>query len=315
MTIIEDVLYIQPCINEIHGIRKQENNVGRIEKIKTVSKQECSSKNKKKDDDSCTYNKHLEYLDYTFVEKKCDRVQPIDFWTNVRTNISNFSDTYSTTIYIMVSHHNRMHDQILKNINNVAYENACVIEIILSKGFINCRLLPDTIVNLDDETNTGILHAFEDFDFNSGSVTIILVRDGNALHDSPLDATGLLDTCLTPFGMYQSQECGKAISKNIKTDTLKIRFITSYLNRSQHTALWIASQINDFTQCTRLQSLKIKFDNDAICRLNRKTNWDNNNNIFSRILPISVIKRNAMMTLIPDDDFKKWVDTNQCMSY
>ena len=74
---------------------------------------------------------------------------------------------------------------------------------------------------------------------------IYWVRHGNSLHNEPIGIK-TIDSTLTPLGIYQARQAGKAIASDIsrqeRTD-LNIIYVASHMNRTQHTCLTIREMV------------------------------------------------------------------------
>ena len=77
-------------------------------------------------------------------------------------------------------------------------------------------------------------------------INIYLVRHGNSLHNKPLNIKDgrQLDSCLTPLGIFQAEQTGLKIKKDIQNNSIILPLV-SFLRRTQHTCLSILQQISN----------------------------------------------------------------------
>ena len=312
MSIVEDAIYIQSCINECSGtIQKTleiarrtinqggENSVGRYDTHynKTVLSDECMSNTYPSLDNDrknrCDHQKQLQYLPTLY---KCEEITITNLWTDIVTNMESINGMEH--IYIMVSHHRRMRKHLLPTKKH--YSNTCVIEI-LCGDMISAKMIhtgfPDP-----EKTNYKYIQQDDTIDIDpliigvlnkacKKNVRILLVRHGNALHNGPLRLKNVLDTCLTPLGELQAKLCGFAISAYLKKSTKphKIHFIASELNRAQHTALHIAQIIGIGQKLPKLTTFLNMLSTNAAGRIEKRRDG---------IQPILELLENQIKTLL-----------------
>jgi hypothetical protein len=102
---------------------------------------------------------------------------------------------------------------------------------------------------------------------NTKSLSIYIIRHGNAFHNNPFSIKGdkqlTLDSMLTPYGMFQATELGEQIKKDIdiivnkSNSKLKIYLWCSFLMRTQMTGLCVIKQLtNSFALSYNVSNMK-----------------------------------------------------------
>ena len=237
----------------------------------------------------CTYGNKLAFINDK--PQKCDSKL---FWQSIIKFI-NSNKTIKTQKFFFITHHNRLKKTIFQTIldtssgNKRHFANCCCIKIYHDGKQWKIKMIfqgfPDKDINYFGEKNKetnfgintiGILHdKFKEFqnlfhEINNKKATLLIVRHGNAFHNSPLKTTGkgflgtlkniltrTTDSCLTPLGIYQARQLGILLKKKdeiFKKHTEYI-FSASYMNRAQHTMLEIMHGANEKYFATNYKKL------------------------------------------------------------
>jgi hypothetical protein len=317
MLSIVDKVFVQPCLNERQGFfsMSPENLEGRVgpDGQNTVGVK-CSSKDVTKYNQNpivnagmlyeCNYDQRLSYWDYPKeFYSKCDKVPVAQMWGNITQNIiKTMSETKvdDTTIqlFVMVVHHNRLKHNILNlsaNSTIDGFANGSVVMVsnrdenqVVFGGFpdkATYKYANETNFNFESDLSTETLAAIDMFTqscHNLGHFQLCIIRHGNALHNHPLNIRnfikqGPLDSCLTELGIAQSRVVGNVLETFNSGDDVVLHLVSSYLNRSQHTAITIANEMfqlttNDgefHTKNPQLSYLEKKFNMDSSDKIKR----------------------------------------------
>lgn len=101
--------------------------------------------------------------------------------------------------------------------------------------------------------------------------SIYLIRHGNSLHNKPVNRK-TLDSVLTPSGMFQAHKVGKILKEKINFENNELIIGTSFLSRSQLTALEILDVMGKIGENLK-SDLKI-LRNSALKKFERETAVD-----------------------------------------
>ena len=299
--------------------RLYKKSKGKISLIDKWNRNYNSKVIKDNDDLLATYGKRLVFLGDTIKSS----ISMQEFWIKtvqqikIQKSIIEERSNDANKNFFFVTHHNRLKKTIFKDIldkkdkhhfanctcvrifstfNNIN-ERRWNFEIIFSgfpdkkeyNYFKSGKWRPNTkgIKFIELTKITTILDTIYDDKSDDNTVSIYIIRHGNAFHNLPLKLTGkgssqikklpnrLTDSCLTPLGIFQATRLKRFLIRkkylsppNIKNFNI---FSASILNRGQHTLLSLIG----FKQYKNLLSLKNIFNKMAIFRLKRKLETDN----------------------------------------
>jgi len=278
----ENVIFVMPCLNEIQQFgglseaigSETENREGLINDSCTdVSEINCSSKDVcNRNNTPCYKDGLLTYLPYFDKNCKanCDDYTDGNFWNECIAHLNEICGEDKCNV-IMVTHHNRMRKKILKfkdagegkNTKTPAYANCCCIKFkggsietpkLVFKGYPD-KYKEYSYLGINNEKSGGEKDELKITEKNivkldlrqlNKNITLYVIRHGNSMHNQPVKSvlnSSKLDSTLTPLGIYQATQLGKKIKEDIGKEEDRIVLVSSYLQRTQHTALTIINEI------------------------------------------------------------------------
>jgi len=282
--------------------------------LKSSNKNFIYNNNNNINNNFCSFNNCLEYWPHNdsipywpFKNDKSRNVDSSELWNLLYKFIEEFSCKDKINNIFIVSHHHKIREKIFQVNDNIGFANCCCIKL---SNFNNNDLDINNYSNINYEWDGSIFfEGFPDKDkynylkngfkinnfannwnviynilsnLNNKCINLFIIRHGNSMHNNPIN-TKMLDSTLTPFGIWQGIILGKYINKYIINNysKFKINFVlgSSYLLRAQHTILEIINNIIDLNRYNRLSYLKKFNDFFSIFRLisSKKVNLIGNN--------------------------------------
>ena len=114
-------------------------------------------------------------------------------------------------------------------------------------GDINKYCTENNINDIDIKLiDTGIRNGLKNVELiNKNKIVFYVIRNANAMHDKPINASrNILDSVLTPLGMFQSKILASNLKKMYKDDFKNDTILcSSFLSRSQLTGMIIIKEI------------------------------------------------------------------------
>ena len=231
----------------------------------------------------CTWNNILQYGDYPDDwPKNCDKVTTTQFWENFGAQLDDVvvrqaasKEIGDNNLVLLATHHNRMKKLILPLVKPGIYDGyatSCVISLQRNQYQMLFTGYPDKVrkettrtkgklevltgssgykyvcrgVELRHIWTSELIQALNNFFALHPTLTLWIVRHGNAQHNRPLSRgkgslKRPLDSPLTFLGFQTNQAAAIAVQPYLPERT-RLFLVSSYLGRSQHTALQFLRQ-------------------------------------------------------------------------